>query len=128
MKGENVLIFGANTAKIADFGLSFLSELGGDRDREAHVDRRMMLEDSVLSTPLSKSLSKLLQGRSDFSPEGKKALASSRVGTVWIRAPEVDSDQRYDTASVDIFSLGMIFAEFLTNGEAEDIRLSLIHI
>jgi serine/threonine protein kinase len=38
-------------------------------------------------------------------------MAQSQVGTVWIRAPEVDEKTTYDPAAVDVFSYGMVLVE-----------------
>jgi hypothetical protein len=56
---------------------------------------------------------------------GVNALAQSQVGTVWIRAPEVDASPpgtQYDPAAVDVFSFGMVLVDLLTDGEGENIR------
>jgi serine/threonine protein kinase len=48
--------------------------------------------------------------------------ALAQVGTVWIRAPEVDSQTAHDPAAVDVFSLGMVLVDLLTDGGGEEIR------
>ncbi len=36
-------------------------------------------------------------------PARNSVLAQSQVGTVWIRAPEVDSQEKYSASAVDVF-------------------------
>ncbi len=48
--------------------------------------------------------------------------ALAQVGTVWIRAPEVDSQAVFEPAAVDVFSLGMVLVDLLTDGGGEEIR------
>ena len=98
LKAENVLVFpGDNDGyllKLGDFGLGFLNP---QEDPE-------WLSSVGASLPAT-------------------TLTDSHVGTVWIRAPEVDMEGvAYDPAAVDVFSLGMVFVDLLTNGGGEDMR------
>ena len=45
-----------------------------------------------------------------------------QVGTVWIRAPEIDDGTSTDPAAADVFSFGMVLVDMLTDGGGEDTR------
>ena len=47
------------------------------------------------------------------------------VGTWFIRAPEVDIDPKYKADKADIFSLGIIFGEIISNKDGENFRLAI---
>ena len=47
------------------------------------------------------------------------------MGTLWWRAPEIDTCDHY-TNKVDVFSLGIIFAELITHTKGDEIRCSIV--
>eukprot|EP01103_Thecamoeba_quadrilineata_P006051 TRINITY_DN15787_c0_g1_i1.p1 TRINITY_DN15787_c0_g1~~TRINITY_DN15787_c0_g1_i1.p1 ORF type:complete len:561 (+),score=96.65 TRINITY_DN15787_c0_g1_i1:2-1684(+) len=59
-----------------------------------------------------------------YDPSKKERLES--VGTLWWRAPEVDSFDSYDERA-DIFSFGMVVMEIITRASGEDIRLAIVY-
>merc|ERR1712137_43717 len=59
-------------------------------------------------------------------PTGGGALRMTQeVGTMWWRAPEVDSREDY-TKSADVFSFGILMSEIITAIPADDIRTEMI--
>lgn len=114
LKCENVLVFPGNNdgflLKLADFGLGFLNDNLHKGSDQLQITRRIPGLDwgDVVALP--------------HVPPPQQDLTSSQVGTVWIRAPEVDSNKQYSAAAVDVFSFGMVLVDLLTDGNGEDIR------
>lgn len=89
MQCENVLVFpGDNDGllmKVADFGLGFLSDMQAEKPTLIRIPGVEQADSWTLP----------------HIPAHRADLTSSQVGTVWIRAPEVDSLEQYSASAVD---------------------------
>mmetsp|Transcript_10147 Transcript_10147/g.31207 ORF Transcript_10147/g.31207 Transcript_10147/m.31207 type:complete len:611 (-) Transcript_10147:1638-3470(-) len=143
LKAENVLIDN-KTVKLADFGLArrlktsrggLLSSSGSSSPdttveavvgklRRAEAGNRSAMHQSTGAIPHQSGASESHSTTLRLSPLFRAHSSLSKdAGTLWWRAPEVDTGIYNQRA--DIFSLGVFLAEVASGQAGDDIRLSM---